>query len=96
MKTLTNPKTKKYWPTPITDSLLYSPHTEYQVEHLCRKLERHLNAANALTQSALVFPISNRKNANKTIPCMKCQRVSVLSKTGKTYVCQICGHREAV
>lgn len=31
----------------------------------------------------------------KTIPCRNCHRVSVLSKSRKTYVCTICGKREA-
>lgn len=35
------------------------------------------------------------KTKDKTIPCLNCQRVAVLSKSGKTYVCQTCRKREA-
>lgn len=31
-----------------------------------------------------------------TIQCQKCMRVAVLSKSGKTWVCTICKHREFV
>jgi precorrin-6B methylase 1 len=35
------------------------------------------------------------KTKCKTIPCLNCQRVAVMSKSGKNYVCQTCGKREA-
>jgi uncharacterized Zn finger protein (UPF0148 family) len=33
---------------------------------------------------------------SNTIQCERCLRVAVISKSGKTYVCTICGHREKV
>ena len=36
------------------------------------------------------------KKPDKTIPCRECQRVAVVSKSGKTYVCQTCGTRERI
>ena len=36
------------------------------------------------------------KMVSDTIQCERCFRVAVISKSGKTYVCTICKHREKV
>jgi rRNA maturation endonuclease Nob1 len=40
--------------------------------------------------------VNANKKVSDTIQCERCFRVAVISKSGKTYVCTICGHREKV